>query len=604
MGEPGRGALTEVNRRKALPGGMHSLALPYPALAIRFFASERIAVQAPIDPLDHGRTYARCDEDAASGQAPDGLNGDAHVRPAAGAFLPRAACVESGKRAAGGKAMDDRAEFDAERKPATERELRVVLAGLMLALTLAALDQNIVATALPRIVSDLGGLAHLSWVVTAFLVASTTTTPLYGKFSDIYGRKPAFMVSILVFLAGSMLCGLAQGMTQLIVFRAIQGLGAGGLITLAQTTIGDLVTPRERGRYQGLFAAVFAGCSVAGPLLGGFITDALSWRWIFYVNLPVGALALALIAAGLRKHGRPATHRIDYAGALLLIAATSCTLLVLSWGGSVYPWSSAPVLIVAAAALLLSLALALVEAQAAEPVLPPHLFANRVFLLGVVVIGLSAMALFAAVVFLPLFFQLVMGASPAGAGLMIAPMMAGVICASFLGGRLMSKTGRYKRFPVVGLAAATLAYLGMGWAAAHGTAVGWIETLLVVMGFGIGFVMPNLTTAIQNAVDWRDLGVATSASGFLRSLGGALGVALSGAILTARLRGSSSPAVARAEDLNSIAHLPLAERAAVVGSYAHALSATFFVGAAIGGCAFVLVLFLPERPLRATQASS
>ena len=494
--------------------------------------------------------------------------------------------------------MDKRDGPEMESRAPTRQEFRVVLGGLMLALTLAALDQNIVATALPRIVSDLGGLAHLSWVVTAFLVASTTTTPLYGKFSDIYGRKPAFMVSIIIFLLGSILCGLAQGMTQLIVFRAIQGLGAGGLITLAQTTIGDLVSPRDRGRYQGLFAAVFAGCSVAGPLLGGFITDALSWRWIFYVNLPVGAVALMLIAVGLRTRRHAGAHRIDYAGALLLIAATCCALLVLSWGGSVYPWSSAPILIIGAAAALLCAALALVEARAAEPVLPLHLFTNRVFVLGVTVISLSAMALFAAVVFLPLFFQLVLGASPADAGLMISPMMGGVICASFLGGRLVSKTGRYKRFPVAGLAAATSPYLAMSWAAAHGTATVWIEAVLVVMGFGIGFVMPNLTTAIQNAVERRDLGAATSASAFLRSLGGALGVALSGAILTTRLHGAASIAFGGKQNLDHIVRLSPAQHAAVVDVYAHALSATFLAGAAIAGCAFVLVLFLPERPLR------
>jgi EmrB/QacA subfamily drug resistance transporter len=484
----------------------------------------------------------------------------------------------------------------------TRRELRVVLAGLMLALTLAALDQNIVATALPRIVSDLGGLAHLSWVVTAFLVASTATTPLYGKFSDIYGRKPAFMVSIVVFLVGSVLCGLAQGMTQLIVFRAIQGLGAGGLITLAQTTIGDLVSPRERGRYQGLFAAVFAGCSVAGPLLGGFITDALSWRWIFYVNLPVGAVALALIAVGLGRHAGTRTHQIDYAGALLLVAATCCALLVLSWGGSMYPWLSPQVIGLGAASVVLCAALILVELRAAEPVLPPRLFANSVFVLGVLVISLSAMALFAAVVFLPLFFQLVLGASPTVAGLMISPMMGGVICASVLGGRLVSRTGRYKRFPVFGLAAATAAYLAMAGAAAFGTPVGWIEAVLVVMGLGIGFVMPNLTTAIQSAVARRDLGAATSAAAFLRSLGGALGVALSGAILTTGLRGAPTAGAAGAQDLDHIARLPPALHAAVVGAYAHALSATFLAGAAIAFCAFGVVLFLPERPLRSSQA--
>ena len=497
--------------------------------------------------------------------------------------------------------MSDPTGLETENHPRTRKELRVVFGGLMLALTLAALDQNIVATALPRIVSDLGGLAHLSWVVTAFLVASTTTTPLYGKFSDLYGRKPAFMVSIIIFLLGSTLCGVAQGMTQLILFRAIQGLGAGGLITLAQTTVGDLVPPRERGRYQGLFASVFAGCSVAGPLLGGVITALLSWRWIFYVNLPIGAVALVLIAVGLRRHGHAKAHRIDYGGALLLIAATCCALLVLSWGGSVYPWSSTPILILGAVAVVLCAALALVEARAAEPVLPLHLFANRVFVVGVAVISLSAMALFAAVVFLPLFFQLVLGASPAGAGLMISPMMGGVICASFLGGRQVSKTGRYKQFPVAGLAAATSAYLAMGWVAGHGTAIALIEAVLVVMGLGIGFVMPNLTTAIQNAVKRRDLGAATSASAFLRSLGGALGVALSGAILTTRLRSTTVLASEGAQDLDHIAHLPSGQHAAVVGDYAHALSATFLAGAGIAGCAFLLVLFLPEHPLRSSH---
>ena len=494
--------------------------------------------------------------------------------------------------------VDDRVGLDTKNGLTTRQELRVVLGGLMLALTLAALDQNIVATALPRIVGDPGGLAHLSWVVTAFLVASTTTAPLYGKFSDIYGRKPAFMVSIIIFLLGSMLCGLARGMTQLIVFRAIQGLGAGGLITLAQTTIGD-VSPRERGRYQGLFASVFAGCSVAGPLLGGFITAALSWRWIFYVNLPVGAVALLLIAVGLRRHREARTHRIDYAGAVLLIAATCCALLVLSWGGSVYPWSSTPILIIGAAAVLLCGVLALVEARAAEPVLPLHLFANRVFVLGVAVISLSAMALFAAVVFLPLFFQLVLGASRA-AGLMISPMMGGVICASFLGGRSVSKTGRYNGSRWLDLPRRRQ-LSGDELGAAHGTAVVWIEVVLVVMGFGIGFVMPNLTTAIQNAVERRDLGAATSASAFLRSLGGALGVALSGAILTTRLHGAASMASRGTLDLDQIVHLPPAQHAAVVGGYAHALSATFLAGSAIAGCAFLLVLFLPEHPLRSSH---
>src|ERR1700722_1864202 len=258
-----------------------------------------------------------------------------------------------------------------ESRAPTRQEFRVVLGGLMLALTLAALDQNIVATALPRIVSDLGGLAHLSWVVTAFLVASTTTTPLYGKFSDIYGRKPAFMVSIVIFLLGSVLCGLAEGMTQLIVFRAIQGLGAGGLITLSQTVVGDLVSPRDRGRYQGLFASVFAACSVAGPLLGGLITQALSWHWIFYVNLPVGAAAMVMIGVGLKPLPNRASHRVDYLGALLLSVSTCCGLLGLSWGGNSYAWSSPTILGLGGVAVGCIGLLVRTERRAAEPLLPP-----------------------------------------------------------------------------------------------------------------------------------------------------------------------------------------------------------------------------------------
>src|SRR3984885_5024512 len=263
------------------------------------------------------------------------------------------------------------------------QKLWLVFAGLMLALVLAALDQNIVATALPRIVSDLGGLAHLSWVVTAFLVASTMTTPLYGKLSDIFGRKPAFLVSITIFLAGSALCGLSRTMTELIIFRAVQGLGAGGLITLSQTVVGDLVSPRERGRYQGLFAGVFAACSVIGPLLGGMITEALSWHWIFYVNLPVGAVAIVLIGVGLKHRPNRVAHRIDYLGALLLSVATCCALLALSWGGNSYAWSSPVIIGLGGATVVFLGLLTMNEGRVAEPLLPPRLFRSRVFVLSV-----------------------------------------------------------------------------------------------------------------------------------------------------------------------------------------------------------------------------
>jgi EmrB/QacA subfamily drug resistance transporter len=492
------------------------------------------------------------------------------------------------------------------------RELYTVFAGLMLALALASLDQNIVSTALPRIVSDLGGFAHLSWVVTAFMVTSTTTAPLYGKLSDMYGRKPLFFTAIIIFLIGSVLCGLAQTMLQLIVFRAVQGLGAGGLITLAQTTVGDLIAPRERGRYQGLFGGVFAASSVAGPLLGGIITDTLSWRWIFYVNLPVGAAALALIAIGLRRPCRSVAHRIDYTGAGLLTCGTVCLLLFLSWGGVVYPWFSTVMLALAFAAPLFYGLLVRQECLAAEPILPPHLFRNPVFIVAVSVIGLTAMALFGSLVFLPLFFQLVLGASPSHAGLMLAPMMGGVIVSAVTGGRLISATGRYKIFPVVGLVAGFCAFATLAWAATTGAGLVVIETALVLLGCGLGLVMPNLTVALQNSVERGDMGAATSATAFIRSLGGALGVAVSGAVVAARLRhllpsGWTLPGAGRSSILEAgmqqIGQIPHDQREVLLAAYRHAIATTLMTGAGIAALAFAIVLFLPERPLRDTVAA-
>jgi EmrB/QacA subfamily drug resistance transporter len=473
------------------------------------------------------------------------------------------------------------------------QKLWLVFTGLMLALLLAALDQNIVATALPRIVSDLGGLAHLSWVVTAFMVASTMTTPLYGKLSDVFGRKPAFFVSILIFLAGSVLCGVSRTMTELIVFRAVQGLGAGGLITLSQTVVGDLVSPRERGRYQGLFASVFAACSVAGPLLGGLITQALSWHWIFYVNLPVGAAAMVMIGVGLKPRLNRVAHRIDYLGALLLSVATCCALLGLSWGGNSYAWSSPVILGLGGVAVGCIGLLVRTERRAAEPLLPPRLFRGKVFVLSILVVGLAAMGLFAAAVFLPLYFQLVLGQSPTRAGLLIAPMMGGVIVASIGGGRLVSHTGRYKLLVTAGLLAAALSFAALAASAWTGGGVAAGEVTLVVLGLGIGVTFPNLTTAIQNAVDRADLGSATAMSAFFRSLGGAVGVALAGAIMTARLQTLMPSGLGGA----SLDRTSVAPGAAVVFAYRHALATTFLAGGVVAAIACVIVALSPERPL-------
>jgi len=485
----------------------------------------------------------------------------------------------------------------------TPKEFRKVMAGLLLVLTLASLDQNIVATALPGIVSELGGLAHLSWVVTAFLVASTATTPLYGKLSDSYGRRALFFVAVGVFLAGSALCGLAQGMGQLIVFRAVQGLGAGGLITLSQTTVGDLLAPRERGRYQGLFTAVFAACSVAGPLLGGFITDALSWRWIFYINLPIGAVALVLIATALRRPNLVVHHRVDFAGAALMVGGTVFAILVLTLDTSRDDWRRPGTWVEAVASVLCFVLLVWRERHAVEPILPPRLFRDRVFVVGASVVGLTAVALFGAVIFLPLFFQLVLGAAASKAGLMLSPLMGGVIVASVVGGRLLSRTGRYKFLPVTGLSVACVAFVFLSWLAQSGGSVLALELSLVGLGLGLGLVMPNLTTAIQNAVAPQDLGVATSAASFFRSLGGALGVALSGAWMTRQLHRllppqSASLGSAVENSISAISVLPAAERALVLHAYRHAIGSTFLLGAAVAGLGLLIVLALPERPLR------
>jgi len=499
-----------------------------------------------------------------------------------------------------------------EIQPASPVEIKTVLAGLMLALMLASLDQNIVGVALPRIVSDLGGLSHLSWVITSFMLTSTTTTPLYGKLSDMYGRKPLFIAAILIFLAGSSLCGLSVSMTQLVVFRGIQGLGAGGLITLAMTTIADLVAPRERGRYQGYFGAVFALSSIAGPLLGGFITDALSWRWIFYVNLPIGALALLFFIFGFHRPHRVVSHRIDYAGAALLTAATTALLLVLTWGGEQYAWSSPLIMGLAASVIAMISLLVYTERHSTEPVLSPKILQNRVFMIATSVMFLTFMGLFSAAIFLPLFFQLVLGFAPARAGLMLAPMTGGVVVASFLGGRLVSRSGRYKIFPVVGLAAATLAFLSVMWAALAGASIGFVEISLVVLGMGFGLVMPNLLVAIQNAVLPIELGSATAASTFFRSLGGTFGVAISGAIMTAQLQAPHAQMSAGMgngvrslleQGIQQIGQLPAVQKEMVIGAYRHAIGTTFMLGSVIIALAFILVLFLPEHPLKTSHGS-
>ncbi|MDR6291706.1 MULTISPECIES: MDR family MFS transporter [Inquilinus] len=487
---------------------------------------------------------------------------------------------------------------------ATAREIRFVLLGLMIVLGLSALDQNIVATALPSIVGDLGGGIHLSWVVTAYVLASTSVMPLYGKLSDQYGRKPMLYVAILAFLLGSALSGAAQSMTQLIVFRAIQGLGAGGLMPLAQTIIGDLVPPARRGRQQGSVAAVFAVCSVVGPALGGAITDLLSWHWIFYVNLPIGAVALAVVSRALRRPHLARRRRIDYAGAVLLTGATTAFLLVLTLGGSQFPWASPEILGIAAATAILALLFAVQARRAPEPVLPLHLRGNRVFAVACLVLALTFMGLLGASVFFPLFFQLVLGIGAARSGLLTGPLMIGLVAAAIVNGRvLLPRSGRYKPAQTGGLALAALAFAVLAWAVASVQGLAVIEPALIAIGIGLGLVMPNMTIAVQNAVPREDMGAATATLAFCRSLGGAIGVAGAGAILAARL-GTGAPGTEglAQEGLRQLAALPPEAHAAAVAVYRHAIAGTFAAGAAIVALALAAILFLPELPLRSSHA--
>ena len=483
--------------------------------------------------------------------------------------------------------------------------LRTVMAGALLAMVLAALDQNIVNTALPRMVGDLGGMAHLSWVVTAFMLTSTVTTPLYGKLSDIYGRRTLFFVAILVFLAGSLLCGAAQGMGQLIGFRALQGLGAGGLLVLAQAAIGDVVSPRDRPRYQGLFTGTFALSSVAGPLLGGLITQALSWRWVFYVNLPVGALALAMIAIGLRKPPPGTMRPIDYAGAALLTGATASLLLLLAWGGSQIDWVSPQ------SAGLLALTVALIglfvwrERRAADPLIRLALFGNRIFARGVVVGGMMSFAMLGSTVFLPLYFQLVLAMAPAAAGLMMLPQVGGMLFSSILGGRIVSRIGRNRGFLLAGIGLESAALASLALLAALAAPPAAFLVSMLALGLGMGMGMPNLTTAVQNAVAHRELGAATGAMTFVRSLGGALGVAASGTIMSTRLatalaasHGTLDLAALTEHGMGAMARMAPGVQAGISAAYRSSLTGCFLLSGVVMTTGFVLVAGMPELTLR------
>jgi EmrB/QacA subfamily drug resistance transporter len=482
----------------------------------------------------------------------------------------------------------------------------------MLALLISSLDQTIVSTALPTIVSDLGGLSQLSWVITGYLLASTVSTPLWGKLGDLYGRKPLFQASIVLFLAGSALCGLSQNMVELIVFRAVQGLGAGGLLVLAQAIIADVVPPRDRGRYQGLFGAVFGVTSVGGPLLGGFFVDTLSWRWIFYLNLPIGAAALLVIALALPAASEQRHHTIDYLGTVLLAVAATSLVMLTTLGGNVYPWASAPTYLLAIAGVVCIIGFVLAERRAAEPVMPLELFRNRVFIYACAIGFAVGFALFGATTYLPLFMQVVNGASPTVSGLRLLPMVLGLLLTSILSGQLISRLGRYKIFPIIGTALMTVGLFLLSRMNEQTSLL--TESLsMLVLGLGLGLVFQVLVIAVQNAVDYRNLGAATSDATFFRSIGGSFGTAVFGAIFSNQLAGHLSslastlpPGVklSAAEGVASLRLLPPAVQAEVIHAYALSLSTVFLVAVPIAALAFVLSWLLPEVRLRTTTQAT
>ena len=500
-----------------------------------------------------------------------------------------------------------------------------VLIGILAGVFLGALDQSIVGTALPRITSDLGGLDYLSWVVTAYLLTATASTPLWGKISDLYGRRLIFQISIGIFIIGSMLCGISGevlgsgkgGIIQLIIFRALQGIGGGGLFSLGLAIIGDIVPPRERGRYGGYFGAVFAVSSVAGPLLGGFFTDGPGWRWIFYINVPIGILAFWITSRNLTMPRVRREAVVDWAGAGLTVASVTSLLLYLNWAGTHFGWGAWQGLVLVALAVILAIAFIFVELRAPEPILPMHLFRGNVFAIGNLYTVFMGVSMFGALIFLPVYLQAVKGMTATESGLALIPAVAGIMSTAIGSGILITKTGRYKIYPIVGaivlfVALAAMTQIGVG------TPYWQVAIMMFLFGAGLGFTMQTITTAIQNAVSMRDLGAASAANTFFRQLGGAIGTAIFGAILSSHLASYIADEFAKHPDaaqqaqaggggvdtnnVQAIQQLPEPIKGFVLTAFSHAIDDIFLWSLPFVLIAFVVAFFLKEIPLRETMS--
>jgi len=485
--------------------------------------------------------------------------------------------------------------------------LRLLFIALMLVMLLAALDQTIVSTALPTIVGELGGLNQLSWVVTSYLLTSTVVVPLYGKFGDLFGRKIVLQTAIVIFLLGSVLCGIAQDMTQLILMRALQGLGGGGLLVVTMASIGDVIPPADRGKYQGLFGGVYGLATVIGPLLGGFMVDHLSWRWIFYVNLPLGVLCIAVIAAVFHPHVRHIRHTIDYWGAAWLALALSCLILFTTEGGTMLPWDSAELWFILAFAVIGIVAFIYEESVAAEPIMPLHLFRHRTFLLSCLIGFFVGTALFGSTTYLPLYLQVVKGVSPTGAGMQLLPLMGGVLVSSIVCGRLISRMGRYRMFPIIGTFIASIALILLG-TVSDTDPLYLIYVYAGLLGLGLGMVLQVLILATQNSVDRQYLGVATSGVTLFRSIGGSIGVSVFGAIFTNGLQSRlkdvmpDGPRTPRSLAPDAVRALPPAIHERYIQAFGSSLHTVYHVAAVVIAIAFLLAWWLRDVPLRKTHA--
>ncbi len=490
-------------------------------------------------------------------------------------------------------------------RPGPRREVLIVLPGLLLAMMVAMLDQLVVSTALPRIVGDLGGLSHLTWVVTAYVLASTITTPLYGKLGDLYGRKRLLIIAILIFLAGSALSGQAHTMDQLIIFRALQGLGAGGLIVGAIAGIGDLVSPRERGQYMGYMMAGMMLAMIAGPLVGGYITDSLNWRWIFYINMPIGGAALIYIIATLHLPVLKIKHKVDYPGAVVLSIAATAIVLVTTWGGNQYAWGSPRIIGLIAVAVAATALFIFIESRASEPIIPLHVFKNRNFSLSTTMAFMLGLTMFGAMTFLPLYQQTVQHASPTVSGLLMIPLMIGSTITSLIAGQLTTRTGRYKALPIIGGAVMAVGLILLTQLGVNTTRLTTMA-FFVVFGLGMGFLMQTSTLIVQNSVEPKDMGVASSSRTFFQQVGGSIGVSIFGAVFTRQLISAMSsrlPAGAHVSvggQLNpaTVANLQGPIRDAVFYAISHAIDVVFTWAVPGAVVVFILAWFIKEIPLR------